>query len=338
MDLDRYVALNRPQWNRLSELTETVDRRPRQMLPEEVDEFLTLYRRVSSQLSFVRGHYRDPTLSAEINHVIGMANAALYKRTSSPAAALRRFFAISFPAAVWHLRRAVVTAALLFLVPAIATALWLSTSDRALDVAAPEARRAAYVNEEFEDYYSSEPAAQFATEVLINNIQVSFLAFALGITLCLGTVYVLVFNGLNLGVAWAVFIVAGQQTKFFGLILPHGLLEMTAIVVAGAAGLSMGWSIVAPGDRRRANAFTDEARRSVVVVLGLILAFIVAGLIEGFVTPGLSTVPRVSIGVAVEILFVVYVVSFGRRAAALGFTGMVNDFDDGKAVRAALAV
>jgi uncharacterized membrane protein SpoIIM required for sporulation len=338
MDLDRYVTLNRPQWQRLADLTKEVRRRPKALSPSEVDEFIGLYRRVSSQLSFARSHYQDPTLTAELNHTIGMANAALYQRTASPIAGLRRFFSVSFPAAVWHLRRTISVAALLFFVPAIVVAVWLSSSERALDVAAPEATRAAYVNEDFENYYSSEPASQFATEVLINNIQVSFLAFALGAFLCIGTVYVLVFNGFVLGGAWAVFIVAGQQSKFFGLILPHGLLEITSILVAGAAGLSMGWAIISPGDRTRAAAFTAEARRSIVIVLGLMLAFIVAGLIEGFITPGLSTAPRVTIGVVVELLFVSYVVAFGRRAESLGFTGLSNEFDSGRALRAAITV
>ncbi len=338
MDVDRYIRLHRPTWNRLAELTARVRRRPSKLDAAEIDEFTTLYRRVSSQLSFARGHYDDPVLTAELNHTVGMANAAFYGRRAGTVTSLRRFFAISFPAAVWHLRRVIGVATLCMFVPAIVMALWLSGSDRALDVAAPEAQRAAYVDEEFEAYYSSAPASQFATEVLVNNIRVSFLAFALGVFLCFGTVAVLVLNGINLGVAWAVFIEAGQQSKFFGLILPHGLLELTAIVVAGAAGLSMGWAIIDPGDRTRAAAFADEARRSVVVVLGLVIAFIIAGLIEGFITPGLDTIPRVTIGVVVELVFVAYVVGFGRRAAALGFTGAMQEFDRGAAVRAGLTV
>ncbi len=316
-------------------LTRLVRDKPKELGPAQVDEFLSLYRRVSSQLSFVRSHYQDPTLTAELNHTIGMANAALYQRTASPVAGLRRFFAVSFPGAVWHMRRALGVAALLLLLPAIVMALWLSSSDRALDLAASEAQRAAYVDEAFEDYYSSAPAAEFATSVLINNIQVSFLAFALGVSFGIGTAAVLVFNGVNLGMAWAVFIVAGEQSKFFGLIAPHGLLEMSAIVVAGAAGLSMGWALIAPGDRTRGAAFTEEARRSIVVILGLMIAFVIAGIIEAYVTPGLSTVPRVAIGVVVEAVAVAYIVAFGRRAEALGFSGQINEFHAGRGLRAA---
>lgn len=337
-DLDRYLAHNRPSWDRLSQLTKQVQSRPGTLQPLEVDEFLRLYQRVSSQLSFARHHYKDPSLTAELNQLTADANAALYRRTASPAAGLRRFFVISFPAAVWKLRRAVATAALITFLPAAIMAIWFAQSPAALDAAAPEALRAAYVEEDFEAYYSSEPAGQFATKVLVNNIQVSFLAFALGVFCCVGTVYVLAYNGANIGMALGVFAAAGQQPKFWGLILPHGLLELSAVVIAGAAGLSMGWAIIAPGDRTRSGAFTEEARRSVAVVLGLVLAFIVAGIIEGFVTPGLPTVPRIAVGVVVETAFVVYIVSFGRRAEARGLTGLASEELEGESARAALRI
>ena len=158
--------------------------------------------------------------------------------------------------------------------------------------------------------------------MLVNNIQVSFLAFALGIVFCLGTAYILAFNGLNLGIAAGLFYNVGEPSKFWGLILPHGLLELSAVVVAGAAGLRLGWALIAPGDQTRGQALAQEGRRSVVIVLGLVLAFILAGLIEGFVTPSsLSTPVRIGIGVLAELAFVLYIVSRGRAAEALGLSG-----------------
>lgn len=236
-----------------------------------------------------------------------------------------RFFALTFPGAVWRGRRFVAVAAALFVLPALAVGAWIGTSDAALEATAPPEVREAYLEEDFEDYYSSEPAAQFATSVTVNNIRVAILAFAAGIALCLGAAWVLVFNGANVGVAGGLFVAAGEAPRFFGLILPHGLLELTAVVVAGAAGIQMGWAIIAPGDRTRPAALAEEGRRAVVIVLGLFVAFVVAGAIEGFVTgSGLSTTVRVGIGVAVELAFVLYVVVQGRRAEALGETGLLG--------------
>ncbi|MGF1596475.1 MAG: stage II sporulation protein M [Acidimicrobiales bacterium] len=339
MDLDRYLLANRGDWNRLAALTAQVRGRPTSLRPEEVDEFVDLYQRASSQLSFARNHYDDPALTAELTALVAGANSALYRRTASPAAIIRRFFAVSFPAAVWHIRRAVAVAALATLVPVAVVGLWLAGNEEALAYAGPEAQRAAYVDEDFEAYYSSAPAGQFATEVLVNNIQVSFLAYAAGILLGVGSVFILAYNGANLGVALALFIVAGEQPKFWGLILPHGLLELSAVILAGAAGMAMGWSLVSPGDQGRGEAFTDAARRSVVVVLGLVLAFVTAGLIEGFVTPsGLPTAARVGVGVAVELAFVAYLVAFGRRAAERGLTGLAGEDLEGDTARAVLSL
>jgi hypothetical protein len=95
--------------------------------------------------------------------------------------------------------------------------------------------------------------------------------------------------------------------------------------VAGAAGIQIGWAIIAPGDRTRAQAVAEAGRRSVVIVLGLVLAFITAGTIEGFITGYTSTAIRVTVGIVVEAAFVLYVVRFGRRAAALGQTGLLGE-------------
>ena len=110
--------------------------------------------------------------------------------------------------------------------------------------------------------------------------------------------------------------------------LPHGLLELSAIVVAGGAGLAIGWAIIDPGDRTRGEALAEQGRRSAVIALGLAMAFIVAGTIEAFVTPsGLPTSMRIGIGVAACTGFWVYVVVLGRRAAAAGYTGAFGEHE-----------
>lgn len=180
--------------------------------------------------------------------------------------------------------------------------------------------------EEFAAYYSSDAAQNFAGQVTINNIQVAFLAFALGVVAVVGPGLVLANNGMHVGVMAAVMHRAGEGPQFWGLILPHGLLEISAILVAGAAGLRLSWAIVAPGDRTRRDALRDEGLRSVVIVTGLALCFVVAGFVEGFVTPsGLPTALRIAVGVAVLATFVVYVVLLGSRAERLGLTGLLDE-------------
>ncbi len=326
MDIDRFIATNEPAWIRLSELSFQARRKLRKMDGVEIDELLHLYQRCSSQLSFARTEFRDIALNSRLTMLVAEARMAIYGTKSRGFKSFVQFFSVRFPAAVWHMRRSVLVAALVTFLPAIVMGVWLSNSSRALDVAAPEALRTAYVEEEFEDYYSAAPAAQFSTEVLINNIRVSFLVFALGILLCIPGIYILGINGANVGVAAGLFHAADQAPKFYGLILPHGLLELAAVVIAGAAGLRLGWAIVAPGDLTRPAAIAMQGSRSAVVVLGLMAAFTVAGLIEGFVTPSaLPTSMRVGIGVAVFGAFCTYIVTRGIAAARLGITGLLRE-------------
>lgn len=326
MDLDRFLATNQPLWDRLSVLASRGSRGANRLSAEEIDELVRLYQRVSSHLSYVRTYYRDPALTARLTGLVATAGAVVYGTRPKSLRALGRFFTETFPAALWHNRAFIAVAALLFYLPAIAVGTWLANSPDAIEAVGPPALREAYLNEDFESYYSSKPASEFAAQVTTNNIQVGFLAFAGGVLLCVPTVFLLVYNGANLGLPAGLFAAAGENAKFYGLILPHGLLELTAVVIAGSAGLRLGWSLIDPGDRLRRDALMEEGRRSVVLVLGLVATFGVAGLIEGFVTgSGLPTVVRVGIGVLVEVAFLLYVWVFGRAAAARGITGLLGE-------------
>ncbi|MGI9601284.1 MAG: stage II sporulation protein M [Acidimicrobiales bacterium] len=325
MDIDRYIAAHEGTWARLQSMSARAQTSLRSMDPREIDELVVLYQQASTHLSFVRTHYRDPALVGRLTALVGDARAQIYGTKSRSSRSFTRFFTELFPAAVWTLRWFMVASAAWLLVPALAVGIWIANSDEALEATGSEALREAYVEEDFEAYYSSQAAGEFSAEVLINNIQVSFLAFALGFTFGVGTALILAFNGVNLGVAAGLFYAADQEAKFWGLILPHGLLELTAVIVAGGAGLALGAAMINPGDRPRVQALAEEGRRSATVVLGLMLAFIVAGLIEGFVTPSsLPTFTRVAIGVLAVGVFLAWIVGQGPAAAARGVTGHIN--------------
>ncbi len=325
LDIDGFIHRNQATWEALADRTRRARRSIGRLHPGEVELLVADYQRTSAHLAHARVAYDDPALTARLTRVVAEANGVIYGKRPRTLAAVGTFFADTFPAALWHARRPMVAAALFLLVPAVVMGAWIGTSDAALDATAPEAVREAYLEEDFEAYYSSAPAAQFATEVTVNNIRVAIMAFAVGILGCLFTAYILATNGANVGVAAGLFVAAGEAPRFFGLILPHGLLELTAVVIAGGAGFQLGWALIAPGDRTRRDALAEEGRRSVVILLGLVLAFVVAGTIEGFVTgSGLPTAVRVGIGVAVEAAFLLYIVVQGRAATARGVTGVLG--------------
>jgi uncharacterized membrane protein SpoIIM required for sporulation len=325
VDVDRYVVQHQADWARLAELNRRATR-PGRLAPGELDELVALYQRVSTHLSYVRTYVHDASLVTHLTMLVADAHGVIYRRRGRAGRGIARFFADTFPAAVWVHRWFVVAAAVLTFAPALALGVWIANSDRAFEATAPDAVREAYINEDFESYYSSEPAVQFASEVFTTNVRVAMLAFAAGVLVCVVTAWILVMNGANLGVAAGLFAAVGQQPKFWGLILPHGFLELSCVVVAGAAGLLLGWTVIDPGDRPRLTALAQEGRRSAAVVLGLILALGVAALIEGFITGrGVPTGVRVGIGLLAGALFWAYVLIQGRIATSRGVTGALGE-------------
>ncbi|HEX7168381.1 MAG TPA: stage II sporulation protein M, partial [Acidimicrobiales bacterium] len=194
MDIDRFVATNQPTWDRLAMLTKRAGGGLGRMQAAEIDEFVRLYQRASTHLSYARTYYNDLPLVARLTGLVATANAIVYGTRPRSFRTLANFFTTTFPAALWHSRRFIAISAALFFVPAIVVTVWLANSTEAIDALGPPALREAYLEEDFEAYYSSEPASSFAAKVTTNNIQVGFLAFAVGIAACIPTAFVLAFN------------------------------------------------------------------------------------------------------------------------------------------------
>ncbi len=327
MDIDRFLAVNQPAWDRLDQLCRAAERGVSRLSAPELDELVRLYQRASSHLSYARTYFGDPPLTARLTALVGRSNAVVYGTRRRSIRTLGSFFTRTFPREVWESRRFIAVSAVVLFVPAIVIGVWLAHSPKAIDAVAPAALRQAYISHDFRSYYSSQPSAQFAAKVQTNNITVAFLAFAGGMTAGALTIVALAQNGAaSLGVSAGLFANAHKLPIFFGLILPHGLLEITSVVIAGGAGLRLGWAMIDPGDRTRAEALAATGRRSVTLVAGLILTFVVAGLIEGFVAgSALSTPVRITIGAVAEAVFLAYIVVLGRAAADDARPGPADD-------------
>ncbi|MDO8389391.1 MAG: stage II sporulation protein M [Actinomycetota bacterium] len=325
MDIDAFVAAHQGAWWRLQALTEKA-RHLTSVSPDELDEMVHLYQRVGANLAHARVEYvADSSLVNRLTLLVADAHGVLYgQRDTEVRRNITQFATLTFPAAIYALRRYIAVAAMLTFVPWAVFQIWLAISPEAFDVSMPDAAAQQYIEQDFEDYYSNQPSQDFATQVFLNNIRVGFLAFAAGILLCVVTAALLAWNGANGGMAGGLFTHVGQADKFWGLILPHGMLELSAVVVAGAAGLRIGWALIDPGDRLRSHALTEEARRSGSVLVGLVAAFLLAAVVEGFVTgKPWPTWLRIGIGVVVFVLFwgwtVVYVIRL-RRAGDEQYT------------------
>ena len=324
MDLDAYLLVHRPQWQRLEELAGR-----RRLTGAEADELLDLYQRVSTHLSVVRSASPDPTVVTYLSSLLSRARGAAAGARTSTWSDLLRFFTHTFPAALYRLRWWWVSTALASVALAALVGWWSINHPEVWTSRMTPAEIQAYVGTDFENYYSEFPHGEFGTLVWVNNARVAALCIALGV-LGLPVLYLLASNVVNVGVAAALMISYDRGPLFFGLILPHGLLELTAVFVAGGVGLRLFWSWVEPGPMGRAESFAKEGRTAIAVALGLVAVLLVSGFIEGFVTPsGLPTWARIGIGVVVESLFLAYVFVVGRAAFRGGATGDVMARDAG---------
>lgn len=322
MDLDAFVQAHRAEWQRLDELVS----RGGKLSGEEADELVTLYRKASTHLSILRSAAPDPVVLGQMSTRVARARTAVTGSSDPGVNDVVRFLTVSFPAAVYLSRRWWVTTALVFTALAVLIAWWVAANPSVqASIAAPDDIRQ-LVEHDFEDYYSENPAASFAARVWTNNALIAAGCLVLGVFLGIPVVLILWQNAFGVAVAAGLMAAAGRLDVFFGLITPHGLLELTAVFIAAGAGLRLGWLVIDPGPLSRADALAQAGRAAVGIAIGLVGVLLVSGVIEAFVTPsGLPTWARIAIGAAAEVAFLVYVWVYGRRAVAAGETGDVDE-------------
>ncbi len=316
MDLDAYVAAHVGEWARLEELT----RRSR-LTGLEADELVERYQQVATQLSVVRSAAPDPSLIAYLSLVLSRARTRTVGTRTGTWRGVVRFFTERFPAALYRLRRWWLGTLAANVVVTGVMMLWLLQHPGVEQRLLSPDEIDQLVQHDFEDYYSTYAASHFAAQVWVNNAWVSALCLALGV-LGLPVVLLLYSNILNLAVIGSIMTRHDHAGHFWGLILPHGMLELTAVFVAGGVGLHLFWSWVEPGDLTRSRSLARAGRTASTVALGLVAVLAVSGLIEAFVTPSpLPTWARIGIGALAEAAFLAYVFVLGRQAHARGETG-----------------
>ncbi|MCM2419671.1 MULTISPECIES: stage II sporulation protein M [unclassified Streptomyces] len=326
MDLDVFAAAHRHEWDRLEELLG----RRRRLTGDEADELVGLYQRTATHLSLVQSSAPDPALIGRLTTLVARARSAVAGARTASWRDVARFFTSAFPAAVYRSRHWWVPTALLSTAVAAAVGWWIASHPEVQSaIGAPEALRSmTRPGGQYETYYSSHPAASFAAQVWTNNAQAAAMCLVFGVFLGLPVLWVLWQNVLNLGIGIGLMGSAGRLDTFLGLILPHGLLELTAVFIAAGTGLRLGWTVIDPGPRSRRTALAEEGRAAIGMAIGLAVVLFVSGAIEGFVTPsGLPTWARITIGIVAELLFLAYIYGVGRRAALGGETGDLEAAD-----------
>ncbi|WUS97300.1 stage II sporulation protein M [Streptomyces sp. NBC_00708] len=320
MDLDVFVHAHRIEWDRLDHLL----RRGRRLTGAEADELVDLYQRTATHLSLIQSSAPDALLVARLTQLVARARSTVTGTRRASWRDAARFLTAGFPAAVYRSRHWWIPTAVLSVLLAALMGWWIGTHPEVRSaIAAPEdLRRMTVPGGEYETYYSSHPATSFAAQVWTNNAQAAAMCLVLGAFLCVPVIWILLLNVVNLAVGIGLMSSAGRLDVFLGLVLPHGLLELTAVFVAAGTGLRLGWTVIDPGPQTRRAALAQRGRAALGMAIGLALVLFVSGVIEAFVTPsGLPTWARISLGTAAELLFLAYVYVLGGRAVRAGEAG-----------------
>lgn len=317
MDLDAFTAVHAGTWQRLDELS-----RQRRLSGAESDELVALYQQVATHLSAVRSAAPDPAVVSRLSDLLARSRAAISGAHDPSWGDVARFFVLSLPAALYRIRWWTVAVMAVFCLVATVAGVTMYNDPGAQAAFGTPAELRLYAEQQFASYYTEYDGSSFAAQVWTNNAWIAAQCVAFGIS-GIWPAYVLLANATYVGAAGGVMALHDGLDVFFQLILPHGLMELTAIFVAGAAGLKLFWTVVDPGGRPRGRAIAEEGRSLVTVALGLVVVLGVSGLVEGFVTPS-TVLPwwlKILIGAAVLAAFWVYVLTLGRRAARSGLTG-----------------
>ena len=314
MTRDEFLDKKQPIW---SELERSLKRTPRfranKMSPTQLDRMGYLYRRATSDLAVARRDFPDDRCVPYLNALVTRAHAGIYQSAPLKRNIIRHFFLCGFPT-LFRTNLPFVAAAFLMFVVGFIAAYWIALEDQGLaEKLAPQ-----HIVETIHDkeMWTDIPALQrtfFASFVMTNNIRVAFLAFALGITFMVGTMYILAFNGVHIGVIAGLCHVHGLALPLWAFVSPHGYIELTTIFIAGGAGLKMGYALIAPGLLTRKQALIDAAKVAVQLIGGCVVLLVVAGVIEGFVSPSsLPPIVKIGFGFTTGVLLFLYLLLSGR--------------------------
>jgi uncharacterized membrane protein SpoIIM required for sporulation len=325
VDLEVFVAEHGADWARLEALT----KRRRRLTGTEIDEFVRLYQRTATELSALQSAGLDPVLAGRLSSLLARSRVAVSGAPSGGWSAVGRFATVSFPAAAyrarwWWLGCAAGSALIAVLIG------WRVAGSRALQASLlPRSAAANLVHHQFRHYYSAHDAQSIAAQVWTNNAVVAAETITFGVLLGIPVLLVLLENALNVGIIGGLMAAYHRSGEFWSLILPHGILELSAVFLAAGVGMRLGWTVIDPGHRPRVRALAEEGRALITVAVGLVVVLLVSGAIEAFVTPSpLPTWARIGIGMIAEVAFLGYVIVLGRRAVAAGEVGDVAKAPD----------
>jgi uncharacterized membrane protein SpoIIM required for sporulation len=285
---DRFINQRKNAWQRLEDLLTLLDTASlRRLGREEVRELGRIYRRTASDLAIARAESRDPRLINYLNSLVIRAHGRIYRADAQGGKRIRNFFARELPQTFRRTWRYTLLSFSVFTVFAVFSFLGTHYDPEFSElVGVPPAFRELYIETKTPWWEQlNESNQEGASSIMTHNIQVTIYTFAFGATAGIGTLFYLAFNGANIASVLALCYRAGFGNDLVTFMVAHGVIELSCIFIAGGAGLLIGSALIMPGDLTRADALKTRGMEAVRLMVGVAILLVVAGTIEGFISP-----------------------------------------------------
>ena len=265
--------------------------------PDAIRRLSELYRATAADLAIARRRMPgDPLVAALERRVVSARQRLAGLDRSRPR--IIHFVTTGYWRRIRERPRILLVAFLFLMVPWMLASIWATHEPAKAAGLVPGGAESVTSRDRADFGLSADEKATTSAAIFTNNIRVTFLAFALGIAAGVGALALLGYQGVVLGATFGLAIHVGNGEPLFEFVFPHGILELSCIIVAGAAGMRMGWAIVAPGYRTRAAALRAEAAGAIEMIVGTALVLVGCGIVEGSLsTSGIGLVPAIAVGV-----------------------------------------
>ncbi|MCP4540812.1 MAG: stage II sporulation protein M [Chloroflexi bacterium] len=315
---DQFYESRQADWKTLTQLLDRSQDGVRQFSSEDVNTLGRLYRAATSDLALAQRDFPSHQVTAYLNQLVARAHTVVYRGEPMARRRLLRFVTTGFPRIYRETFPFILVAALLFIIPALAAGLGTAWQPEAAKWLLPAQAHNLIPIIEGQELWTDIPIHErpFASSFIMqNNIQVAFMAFGSGVLAGLPTVWIMIFNGLLIGGITGLTAYHGLGFDLWTFVIGHGVIELSMIFIAGGSGLMLGWAVVRPGLLSRRDALTIAARKAVRLVIGCVPLLIIAGLIEGFVSPA-ENIPwqiKWGVGLGSGLLLYSYLLFSGRE-------------------------
>jgi uncharacterized membrane protein SpoIIM required for sporulation len=323
-----WLEKRQSHWKRLEQLLDQVQKDGLRSLTRlELQELGLLYRQAAADLSALREDPTGKSYARSLNLLLSRAHNTIYAGEKSSARGIVHFYRYTYPRIFRANLKLINIAFLVFVVGALAGMLLAITRPDYMRLFLPPQMLETIDHHKMwtESVVSIAPAA--SSRIMTNNISVSFAAFAWGITAGAGTVFSMFFNGLLIGVVGTACWLNDMSLSLWSFVAPHGVLELPAIFIAGGAGLRIAQGMLFPGLLSRQDSLAKAGGEAVRLLMGTVPILIVAGSIEGFISPSSLPWPwKFTLAAAVAVIFFSYLFfcARGGDASIQGDNGIVR--------------